>query len=232
MWDKDLYFFTQEIKCTCKWNCFWTELLTRVWESKKSIETVLENISEYEKEDLDLLILKKLIKDINNKENKIINLNVHIWTLLNDEYIENLYILKNLWLKIYVEILETTKNLENNIWFLDLINKQIKILQWKWIKIWLDDYPAWNTKFLLKYLTQLDFIKIDKQVLLKESSNFIKIINNYVNEIKVYQKNALIIVEWVEDWKYIDVLLELWVDAFQWYYFWKPKEIKKDLSIW
>ncbi len=221
---EDLHFVTQEINCTCKWECFWYEILTRVWKSRKSIELVLNKINEKEREDLDLLILKKILTDVEKFPKKFININIHIGTLINKDSINILKKLVKIWLKINIEILETTI-VDHNKDFFNIVNEKILFLQNKWINIWLDDYPDGNTKVLLKKLKNLDFIKIDKQILLKKNKVFVKIINKHINEIKRYHKDALIVIEWVEEWKYINLLLELWVDAFQWYYFWKPKDL-------
>lgn len=116
------------------------------------------------------------------------------------------------------EILESVKNLSsksiNNLVYL---NKE-------WCKLSVDDY--WSTYSNLNRLIELshnwiyiNYIKIDKDFLLNKKYQELE---KLVFEIKNFNKDVHIIVEWIESKDDIEFLDSLWISIFQWFYLSRP----------
>jgi len=215
------------------------EVLTRVWDNKMSPEPMLRNACINTMKHFDYRVFDLVFNEFNKYIDKYwsIHINIFPFTLREHDFIEQLKVYFSKYYitdtsKIYFEIIENWFVKKNNKWKLEdrykkilwNLNKNIEELHKFNIKVWLDDYPEWNSGILLEKLENLDFVKIDKKFLLNNWDDFVKWVSDCISNIKKFHPNAVIIIEWVEKYKYIETLRELWIDSFQWYYFWKPEK--------
>ena len=213
---------------------YWTEILSKVGNTKISPELIFDLVDEDVKISFDYLVFEKILefhKEWLLKQNNI-HINIQPFTLTDKNFEQrleslfNYYNFKDFW-NISFEILENW-----TIEDIGLLNKNIQYLRNKWTKVWLDDYPnSNNNNELLLSLDKLDFVKIDKRFSFSIKNNkkevIRDIIQQLVTDIQKFHPGAKIIIEWVEDMFCYDFIKNniFWIDYVQWYLFWKPNEI-------
>lgn len=174
------------------------------------------------------------------------HLNLNPKTLLDEKYWNILTTIldseSNNWsdklININLEIIEVDEFMydQNSI---KKLNSKIQILkEWYWVKVWIDDFPSMsNWVFTINNIKWIDFVKFDKSIIEKyinskktqdDKDELEAILRVSINAIKRYHWDIDIIVEWVENKKMYEYLKKEfpWISHFQWFYFWKPKELK------
>jgi EAL domain-containing protein (putative c-di-GMP-specific phosphodiesterase class I) len=133
--------------------------------------------------------------------------------------------------RITFEILEW----EWNEWEYSI--KVIEELKKLWFKIAMDDFWASNSNInrLLDLLKkrQIDYIKIDWKIIksLVDNNKLLSEISRELLEWVIKAAHSAwikVIAEFVENEKIAMICELLWVDFLQWYYLWKPHELKFD----
>ena len=97
-------------------------------------------------------------------------------------------------------------------------------------KIALDDFTTGATSFEYLKIPEIDYVKIDKQVLKKLEEGKSKVmLHDLINMIHTSDKQ--VIIEGIETKEELDIVTELGVDVIQGYYYSKPLPIKQALEF-
>lgn len=151
---------------------------------------------------------------------------------LLDEYFINLLIEKAkfcnenwMWGKIIIEVLE------NVTWKNDDILKNIKKLRENNILVAIDDFWVWQSNLLRFLNLWVDIIKLDKSLVrwVLQYPNALDIIKSIVNS--AHEKWLNVVAEYIEDENIFNILKDICVDYFQWYYFWKPQKLPDPIKL-
>lgn len=175
---------------------------------------------------IDYFVFEKVIGVIRERRNRgrpevCISINMCIFTLLREDFEEFIFkITKEIDLNKELEIEITERNIP--LEKIKDINKRIKFLREKNIKIAIDDFGigSSNIRFLLE--TDIDTLKLDKSLIRNViHSNKSKYILKYIfNMCKAI--NVDVIIEGVERKEELEALVEIGGELFQGYYFSKP----------
>lgn len=207
------------------------EILSRLWEKRLWPELYLRTLSPWDKVQFDYQVLEKamVLYQLGHIGTDNFHINIHPTTLMQKDFYEKVISIFDKYdfqdfHKISIEVLENGK-----VFSIEQLNRSISLLQRRWIKVGLDDYPNENnTNELLSMINTLDFVKIDKHFILSlTDSNGIhvqKIIQGLVDDIRNFHPDTKIVIEWVENemcLEFIKTRIQ-WIDYVQGYNFWKP----------
>lgn len=190
----------------------------------------------------DIKILEEVL--LNSEEQSgIIHVNINPLTILDENYyLEILRILlmtKKKTANFVFEIIEVNWEFDEKEVY--KLNSRLLMLKESFsVKICIDDYPyKTNDVLMLEYMKCVDIIKINKKYVLEYSNwkiskkVFIKVMKDHLSYIKKYFWKIPIIIEWVETKEVFELIVKNFIEIeyFQWFYFWKEKEIRNILDI-
>jgi EAL domain-containing protein (putative c-di-GMP-specific phosphodiesterase class I) len=93
-----------------------------------------------------------------------------------------------------------------------------------WIKFAIDDF--WTGLSNIRRLLELecDYLKLDSSLLKWIKKNDISSYK-YLSHIYDMAKSLwlTVVAEWIEDIEIQEILEELWIEEYQWYYHWEPQ---------
>lgn len=162
---------------------------------------------------LDFLVLKKVEKYL-KKFNVKLAVNISFKTMLRNEFLNRLFLLKG------------TKNLiielvERGTFDYNDLNTTILLLNKLGIKVVMDDFPIGSSNIENFIKAQINDVKIDKNLL--KNINQKKEKNTYTNVINFFKtNNTIIIAEGVETSEELEFLKKINVDLVQGYFIGKP----------
>lgn len=215
-----------------------SEVLTRivgVWD----IGIYIEWLSDEEKYIFDLQVFSRLVSHIatqNDKHNY--HVNVSPTTIINPFFLRDIYSIlssvgfQNIPLNISFEVTEGGRIITDNETI--TLNQNIRFLRSLGIKVGLDDFPSWNTWYLIDRIETIDFIKIDKIYVDQYRKNQIdewdfisklRVLLDFINQLL---GDIEIVVEWIEDEEIFRLVVEnFWdrVTYLQWYFHGKPEKM-------
>jgi len=167
-----------------------------------------------------------------SEETFSISFNLCADSIKSDAYQRFLEQLKTPWKikrAITFEVLESDSHERVDKEYLDLLEQARQ----EGVFVAVDDFGAWFSDLLRVAEVEPDYIKIDWSYIKDILTNTFK--REFIKAIikKAKSINAKTIAERVETKELFEELKELWVDYFQWYYFWRPNpldEIKKEIN--
>lgn len=162
---------------------------------------------------LDFLVLKKVEKYLKNSNTKLA-INVSFKTILRNEFINMLHMLKNS-KNLMIELVE-----RGNFDYEDF-NTTISSLYKLGIRVVMDDFPIGSSNIENLIKTQIKDVKIDRKLLRNISQEKEKrIYKGIVNLLK--NRESIITAEGVETFEELDFLKKIDVDLVQGYFIGKP----------
>ena len=163
---------------------------------------------------LDFLILEKIEKYLLNK-NVNICVNVSPITIIREDFLEKLMVLKHGFSNLQIEIIE-----RGSFSYTDLIYKIIKLKKFG-IKVIMDDFPIGNSNLENLFKTHIDGVKIDRDMIkYLESDKGKSIYKGIVKFLK--ELGSEITAEGVETLEELNFIKEVGVDFVQGYYTGRP----------
>lgn len=222
------------------WDIIKWEILSSLPNIKNlHFDQLMEDISDEEKYDIDMKILREVLSYIKtHKIDNILSININPSTLINPKFIKNII---EIFLELnFHEFIQLEIEITENGYFtpeqIKILNENIKRIQSIWIKIWIDDYPNNNNNNeLLDKINGIDFVKIDKYPLISyvnwdiDQKTLIEVIWVYIHDIQNrVGRDVDIVIEWVETEELVDLIKKnFWenIKFFQWYYFHKNEDL-------
>lgn len=193
------------------------EVLSRFYNEDNDVISTIKVIKFLEKLDiiheLDFLILKKVEKYLKN--GKKIAINVSPITLLMDEFIEKITLLKCNLSNLEIELTE-----RGNLDYEKLIIK-INQLNKLGIKVAMDDFPMENSSLETLLKTKINKVKIDRSLLKDISCPLGKEIYKGIVSLLKTMKHEITI-EGIETKEEFEFIKEIGVNFIQGYYIGKP----------
>lgn len=166
--------------------------------------------------------------------NPLTLLDDYYWNILERILREESYNIFYHPINLLFEIIEINKDF--SIEEITKLNSRIKQLKESYgLKVWIDDFPILsNDPNMIQNIKWINFVKIDKSVVLDYTNwkiwkdDFILSLQSYIDNIKLYHPDSTIVVEWIEEESVFNLIKEKFpeITHFQWYYFWKPIELK------
>jgi EAL domain-containing protein (putative c-di-GMP-specific phosphodiesterase class I) len=170
------------------------------------------------------LMIKKVFEDAKSDKLHKVSLNLSFLDISNAEireFILDLLQKSQIGEKITFEILES-ESLEN----INIVTEFIKKVKEFGVTIAIDDFGSGYSNFVNILTIKPDFIKIDgsliKNIQKPEYYEIVKLINNFAKKFDI-----LTVAEFVENREIFDILIEIGIDCFQGYYFYKPMPFDK-----
>lgn len=162
---------------------------------------------------LDFLVLKKVEKYL-KKSNVKLAVNISFKTMLRNEFLNKLYLLKGT-RNLIIELVERGTFDYNDL------NTTILLLNNLGIKVVMDDFPIGSSNRENFIKAQINDVKIDKNLLKNIDQKKEK--NTYTNIINFLKtKNSIITAEGVETSEELEFLKKINVDLVQGYFIGKP----------
>lgn len=234
--DDRVVLYKQKIYNASTWRNDKKEILTRVGE--ENTETLIMSLPDRGKIIFDFVIIENFLKSypqINKNHNYNINLSPS--TLVYSRFFEDLMTLCEKY--AFTNFKGISFELTENGFFtkpeIVILNQNIRRLKTLGIKVWLDDYPNNNNNNeLLDRVNWIDFIKIDKSILLDHEhgkywlSELLVKIWWLIDSIIKRSWKIDITIEWVENARLHDIMNDnFWgkIKYYQWFHIHRPEKL-------
>lgn len=193
------------------------EILSRFYNKDNDVISTIKVIKFLEKQDiihkLDFLILKKIEKYL--KDEKKIAINISPITILMDEFLEKINLLKCNVSNLEIELTE-----RGDLDYKKLITR-INQLNKLGIKVVMDDFPMKNSSLETLLRTQINKVKVDRSLLKNIQYPLGKEIYKGIISLLKTMKHEITI-EGIETKEQFDFIKEIGVNFVQGYYIGKP----------
>lgn len=193
------------------------EVLSRFYNKDNDVISTIKVIKFLEKQDiihkLDFLILKKIEKYL--KDEKKIAINISPITILMDEFLEKINLLKCNVSNLEIELTE-----RGDLDYKKLITR-INQLNKLGIKVVMDDFPMKNSSLETLLRTQINKVKVDRSLLKNIQYPLEKEIYKGIISLLKTMKHEITI-EGIETKEQFDFIKEIGVNFVQGYYIGKP----------